>query len=123
MTKNTVLSAELAEKRAETKKTFKQDWSDKDFKAMKQALKRSFVMKPLQTKDGQKVCYTYSQLEELLGLPYTSSSSFAGVWVTNTELHNSLYPSFNYIGFAIAEDGKCYGILWDKEENEIIVKL
>lgn len=121
--KQTILDSALAARTKEISATFKKEWQDKDFKAMKQALRRAFVMKPLQTKDGQRTCYTYADLESLLGLPYTSSSSFAGVWVTNTELYNPSFPGFNYIGFAIAEDGKCYGILWDKEESEILVKL
>lgn len=102
----------------------KQEWNERDFKAMKQALKHFFLFKGLQTMDGVKVCYTYADLEELLGLPYTSSSSFAGVWVTNTELKSNDYPTHNYIGFAITEKGnKCCAILWDNEENEILVQL
>lgn len=107
----------------------KEEWKDADFKAMKQALKNFFLFKSLQTKDGVKILYTYNDLENLLGLPYTSSSKFAGVWVTNTELYSNDFSGCNfslyhYIGFAITEQGnKCAAILWDKDENEILIEL
>lgn len=103
--------------------SFKIEWNEHDFKAMKQALKTFFLFKPLQTKDGVKSIFTYSDLESLLGLPYTSSSDLSGLWVTNTELLSNDFKGYHYIGFAISEGGKCCGILWDKDENEIFITL
>jgi hypothetical protein len=100
-----------------------QEWTDNDFKKIKQALKNFFLFKSLQTKDGVKIVYTYNDLENLLGLPYTSSSNYAGVWITNTELYSNDFPGFKYEGFAITNGGKCVGILWDKDENEKIIEL
>lgn len=101
----------------------KKEWSEVEFKAMKMALKNAFVMQPLSTKDGTRIVYTYADLETLLGLPYTSSSKFAGVWVTNTELYSPNHPGYKYIGFAITKGGKFVGILWNEDENEILVQL
>jgi hypothetical protein len=98
----------------------KREWAEPDFKRMKQALKRFFLFKGLQIRSGIKVCYTYADLDSLLGLPYTSTGIYAGVWVTNEEVKSNDHPGYNYIGFAISEDNKMYAILWDSEENEIL---
>jgi hypothetical protein len=101
----------------------KKEWTERDFKAMKKALKNFFLFKGLQTNNGVKICCSYANLENLLGLPYTSSSSYAGVWVTNSEVISNDYPNYHYIGFAITTGNKCVAILWDKDENEIIISL
>lgn len=101
----------------------KQEWNDKDFNKIKSALLRHFTFKNLNTRHGNKVCYTYADLENLLGLPYTSSSSCAGLWVTNTEIFCKDFPGYKYEGFAISNSGKCCAILWDKNETEIIIEL
>jgi hypothetical protein len=121
--KKSILDTAIAEKNKSLSASFKKEWNEADHKRMKQALKKAFVMKMIPTKDGSRTIYTYAQLTELLGLPYTSSSAYAGLWVTNTEAYNTKYPGFHYIGFAITEDNKCYGILWDAEENEVLIQL
>lgn len=107
----------------ETQNSFLKEWNEANFKGMKQALKSFFLFKGMNTKDGFKTCFTYNDLENLLGLPYTSSSAYAGEWITNTELYSNDFPGFHYIGFAISKSGKYCAILWDKDENEKIIEL
>jgi len=65
----------------------------------------------------------WQAISERLGLAYTSSSSYAGYWVCNTEAYNDKFPGYHYIGFALSSDGKGYAILWNEKENEIIIPL
>jgi hypothetical protein len=113
----------IIESPAQTANTFKTSWTEQDFKTIKTALRNFFLFRALHTKDGIKNLSTFAQLEELLGLPYTSSSSYAGLWVTNTELNEPQFPGYHYIGFAIAENGNCFGVMWDKDENEKIIRI
>lgn len=65
---------------------------------------------------------TFSQINNVLGLAYTSSSDYAGLWCCNGGYlwaDNTHY----FIGFAINEGGEVVGIAQDKDENEIIIKL
>jgi hypothetical protein len=101
--------------------SFKSKWNETDFKKMKAALSRNFLGKPLSTAAGEQKVYTYKALENLLGLPYTSD--FGALWVTNTDLLSNKFPGYRYWGFAIGEDGNCYGIVKDKKEAEIIVPI
>lgn len=120
--KKSILDIALAEKRKEVK--LLQEWQPSDFDKMKRALKKAFLFKNLSTKDGTKICYSYDQLEQLIGLPYTSGSEVAAMWANcNTHLFNGKYPGYYYLGFAIGEDGKCYAMLQDKDENEILLPL
>lgn len=121
--KQTILDKALKREYKAIAATFLKEWQPKHFTQMKAALKRFFLFKGLQIRSGVKVCYTYADLEKLLGLPYTSSSSYAAVWVTNEEVKSNDYPNYHFIGFAIGGDDKCYSILWDKDENEIIQPL
>jgi hypothetical protein len=103
--------------------SFKPEWNGNDFTKMKLALSRNFLCRPLSTHRGSATVYCYKSLVDLLGLPYTSGSDVAGVWVTNTELASETFPGYHYSGFAIGDNGKCYGMLMDAAENEKTVLL
>lgn len=66
--------------------------------------------------------FTFSQIDNILGLAYTSSSSYAGLWVCNGGYlwaDNTHY----FTGFAINTDGEVIGIAHDFDEHEIFIKL
>jgi len=65
----------------------------------------------------------WDHITEIIGLAYTSSSSYAGYWITNVTLRHPQYPDYRYIGFSISHDNKYYAILWDSKENELIIQL
>jgi len=105
------------------KPTFLQEWQPKDFEDMQRSITRYYAKKSLISVNGKGVITpkTWEGLNELFGLAYTSSSSFAGYWVCNVELsYNGFY---NVIGFAIGKDGKHYAVAWDKDEHELIFEL
>lgn len=104
---------------------FLQEWTPSQFKAIEKAISRHFSFKQIRTLHGNYPAFYmgFKALEEIMGLAYTSSSSYAGYWICNTEVYNEKYPGYYYIGFAISTKGKYYAILWDKDENEIIIPL
>lgn len=122
---NTLLDTAIAEKNKSLKMSFLLQWNDDNFKTIQKAIRNHFWGKEIKThREHHPARYlNFAGLDQLLGLAYTSSSSYAGYWVCNTEVYNDKYAGFHYIGFALGEDGNGYGILWDKDENEIIVNL
>lgn len=105
--------------------SFIQEWTPAQFKAIEKAISRHFSFKQIRTLHGNYPAFYmgFKALGEIMGLAYTSSSSYAGYWICNTEVYNDKYPGYNYMGFAISTKGKYYAILWDKNENEIILPL
>ena len=58
---------------------------------------------------------------DFFGLPYTSSSSFAALWNTNTTF--TIEEGINLIGFAITENNILVAIGEDSEENNYLYRL
>ena len=65
---------------------------------------------------------TYGKgVEDIFGLPYTSSSSFAAIWNTNVEAHYVMNPALKFEGVAISEKGDiiAYFLVIDRDGNEV----
>lgn len=110
-----------------TKKVrFKQDWTKTEFGLMQQAIVKYYKWKQ-RVWNGvtQQMPTSWAGISNLLGLSYTSSSSYAGYWVCNGDLEfqPTATTKYNVIGFAIGDDGLFYGVAWDDKEKEIIFKL
>ena len=123
--KQTILDTAIAEKNKSLKANFLHEWTPEQFKAIEKAISKHFSFKQLRTLHGNYPAYYmgFKALDQIIGLAYTSTSSFAGYWPCNTEVYNDKYPGFHYSGFAINNEGKCFAILDDKDENEIILPL
>lgn len=121
----TSLDIAIAEKNKSLKVGFLKQWTPQQFKMIESKIASHFREKEIQTLHGNynPSFRTFDKLDEIMGIAYTSSSSYAGYWICNTEVYKAIYPGFHYIGFALSQDGKAYGILWDKDENEIIIPL
>lgn len=65
---------------------------------------------------------TFSQIDNILGLAYTSTGDYAGLWVCNGG-YLQADKDHNFIGFAINTDGEIIAIADDKDENSIYIKL
>lgn len=126
----TLLETALEKKRKETEKTFLKEWNIDQFKKMEKAIAGHFSMVDIHTATTRYVVPNFHSIKkrfesvgDILGLAYTSSSSYAGYWVCNIEAVNFKYPGYHYVGFAMDDKNKCFAILWDKDENEIIISL
>jgi len=123
MTNTNVLNTALQAKYKAIEATFLPEWTTNQFQAIKKAISNYFYCKPISTNKGIFTTYSFKQLADILGLAYTSTSSYAGYWICNVELKHNTYTDYHYIGFALSTDNKAYAILWDKDENEIIIPL
>ena len=66
--------------------------------------------------------YSFSGIDGKLGLAYTSTSDYAGLWVCNSG-YLWADPIHYFIGFAINQNNEVIGIAQDCEENEIYIKI
>lgn len=59
-------------------------------------------------------------VEDIFGLPYTSTSEFAAIWNTNASAHYKGSPNLHFDGVAITETGYVVAVftVYDTEGNE-----
>lgn len=121
----TSLDIAIAEKNKSLQARFLKEWTPAQFDEMQHAIAGHFSGKYFSSRypHYQPSKRTFEEIGEIFGLAYTSSSAYAGYWICNDEIVCSKYAPYHYVGFALSQDGKAYGILWDKDENEIIIPL
>lgn len=106
----------------QNKISFVSEWTNAQFIEMNKAIAKHFKGRILVTNYGlHTMTGSFNAINNLLGLAYTSSSSFAMYAICNIELHYN--KDYNYQFFAIGKDGRFYSILWDKDENEKVIPL
>lgn len=66
---------------------------------------------------------TYRQIERCLGLAYTSSGAYAGLWICNDELYLDEGRVFAVHGFCMDDYGVVYAVCLDRDENDIFVPV
>lgn len=99
------------------------EWSRRQFDEMQDAIIKHFRSKRLLVFNNEATIIpkNWEGIYNLLGLSYTSSSSYAGYWACNGDAKYD--EKYNYIGFAISKGGKFCAICWDAAENELIIEL
>ena len=100
--------------KAKVAPVFIKEWSEKQQKKVNKAICNHFA------KFRGK---SFEQIENYMGLPYTSSSSYAGLWVCNVCEYYKGSAEYYYRAFAIAEDGYIYAILTNDDEKEIYIRI
>ena len=63
------------------------------------------------------------QMENLLGLPYTSSGRHAGLWICNDVVYLDLECKYHIVGFCMDVRGCVYAECFDKDENELFIPI
>ena len=60
-------------------------------------------------------------VEEIYGLPHTSTSEFAAIWNVQAKAHYRNNPQMEFDGIALREDGIFIAVftVYDLEENEV----
>jgi hypothetical protein len=118
---NKILNGKITE--VNKKINFLQEFNESQYNRIKKEIKKLFYDKTLVNhREEKKRILTYSQLEDFFGLPYTSSSSYAGLWNTNTIYYIDDENQYNIIGFSM-DNENVYIIAWDKMKNEKIFKI
>jgi hypothetical protein len=100
------------------KTSFLTTWDNKQTAQVEKQIKKYLNSRFFEYSQG----YT-SDLYNSLGLAYTSSSSYAGLWICNIELYFDCEQKYKFIGFALGSGGFVFAICWDNEENEIIFPI
>ena len=102
---------------------FKESWTEADTKLAKKKIVGMFHKNAYQSKKLNRKfsAATFYQIEQQLGVAYTSSSSYAGLWICNDEIF--LDGDIKLISFAISEDNIICSVWWDSEEKETIIPI
>jgi hypothetical protein len=104
----------------------KNEWNEKDFNAVNSAILNYFSGKVFKNHRGETVIPSgiFENLENLLGLPYTSSSSYAMYTLDcNVHLFHPKETGFKYDHVFITESGNVILVLMDSEEKEMTIQL
>jgi len=110
-------------KNTTTQHQFLKDLTPGQLDTLQNKVLKHFRGRQMKTLHGNHMVRTHEQLENILGLPYTSGSDVAGLWVTNTEAYALNCTDWHYTGFGVLQDGRSVAILWDKDENEKLIDL
>ncbi len=110
----------------ETAPNLKTTWEPNNFITVNRAIKnyiRTHYLTAMHENVQQNLgtAISFEQISDLLGLAYTSSSTFAMYSICNTELYFDFGQQWHFVCFGLAEgnSGFVYALLHDKEENEI----
>lgn len=101
---------------------FKKEWTPADFKQVEAAILKRFKNRELKGHNGPIVLTgSYKQIDNTLGLAYTSSSSYAMYGICNVQ---AMYDdTFHYSHVALSENGHVFAVLNDREETEKLIQL
>jgi hypothetical protein len=102
---------------------FKLEWKPEDFKKMEKTITDHFKRVGIMLEKGEYMPSSFESVSNCLGLAYTSSSSYAMYSVCNVYAYLDFGHIFKYEAFGIDTHNNCYAILWDKDENEIIIPI
>ena len=111
------------------KTQFLTEWSERQLKAVEKKIlvfikSRWFeTMHGGENKDPFIGCRTFEDIDNILGLAYTSSSSFAGLWACNTHLYLDAARDWYLNGFAMDKNGFVFAIWNNDEEAEAITPI
>lgn len=108
------------------KTEFLKEWSADQLARVKKSIRKFIVSRYWETHHSPDADpfiiagnNSYAGIDEILGLAYTSSSEFAGLWPCNTQLYLDNAHKFHLAGFALDKNSFVHAIWWDNEENEI----
>jgi len=111
-----------------TKQPMLKDWSTEQFKAIDKAIVKHFKGRDIQTHTGAQnfsncLPLKFSDIDNALGLAYTSTGMFACYGVCNVEAYFDRDKIYQYSYFTIGTNGVFYAILQDRDENELCIEL
>lgn len=110
------------------KTTFKKEWTNEDFKTAKKAITKFLNSRYFETYHSPDAtpfcaCKTFEDFDGILGTAYTSTSSYAGLWVCNTNLFLDNEHTFKLDGFAIGSGGFVFAVWSADNEKELIFPI
>lgn len=105
-------------------------WNDSQLKTAQMAIKNfiySRFFETLHTPEKNPFgggAKTYKRVEEVLGLVYSSTSKYAGLWAcSGNDLYLDCSKKFKLKGFVMESCGFVYAIWSDENETELITPI
>lgn len=108
---------------------FKQEWSESEHDYVRKSILSYLKSRKFESyKGGHYSAFLgmsrFVHFSNALGLAYTSSSSYAGLWVCSDHLYLDTNRKYHLVGFTISQyDTSVYAIWWDEDENEIVFPI
>jgi hypothetical protein len=107
---------------------FKTEWTPLDFRTAEKAIVKfvnSRYWETLHNPDSTPFynAKSYNSISDILGLAYTSTSSYAALWACNTELYLDTLHVYHLLGFSVSSYGFVFAIFQDINEKEIIFPI
>lgn len=107
------------------KHTLLTEWNADQFKTVKKAILSYFKSRKFETLHNVNLSNirTFNDLDNILGMAYTSTSSFAMYSICNTEVYFDDNAIYNIICFGLSTDGLVYCLLYDLNESELLFPI
>jgi hypothetical protein len=127
----TLLDIAIEQKQSEINNDFLKEWQpfEKLNKKVQNALIRclshgKYQFQPTHDPKSKRPFYSFgfTKIDETLGLAYTSTGAYAGLWICNSG-YLWADDTHYFVGFAINKTGEVIGIAEDENENSIYIKL
>lgn len=101
---------------------FKKELTDKDIKHLQAKIYKHFTDNARIDRHNKMVmARNFNELDNYLGLAYTSSSSFAMLSVCNEEVYLDTEKQYSYNCFGIDNNGFAFACCDDSEENSLYI--
>jgi hypothetical protein len=104
----------------------KKDWNEADFAASAKVIRRFLKSRKFDTNeknDAFRSISTFKQIDEIIGLAYTSSSAITALYVCSVELYLDADHKYKIRGFVIGTDGYFYAFCEDENDNELYLMI
>jgi hypothetical protein len=108
-----------------TRPVMRSEMNEHEIKTLRKAIFRHLTASKRFDQNGKLVMQPTTKMlcDDYLGLAYTSSSSWAGLWPCNVDVYADTEKSFTYGGFGMDMGGNCIAWLTDHDENEMYIYI
>ena len=103
----------------------KKEWTEIETKSVEKTIRDWFLTRETSAlRYGTiKFIRRFKELDEILGLAYTSSSKFAALWICNDTVYLDNDRIYHIRGFVLDDYDKVFAYCMDKDENELYVQI
>lgn len=103
----------------------KKEWTEIETKSVEKTIRDWFLTRETSALRYGTIKFIRrpKELDEILGLAYTSSGKFAGLWICNDEVYLDNDRVYHIRGFVLDDYDKVFAYCMDKDENELFVQI
>lgn len=103
----------------------KKEWTETELSQVMRAIKAWINSRKFVTSHHGRLQHirTVTEMDYILGMPYTSSGRAACVGICNTELYLDNDRKYTVSCFEMDDYGIIYAVCFDDEENELLIPI